>query len=445
MNKEEILKKLEEEDIKMVRFLYIDNEGLIRGYMAKRQEMKSDLESGHSITVAMPFFTAFDLLVPDSKFGAVGEFRIVPDMDTFKILPYAEKNAALICDIKSPDLKPLNICARTKLKEILNKVDYEVFASIENELYFVLKKENGEIVPFEDSLCFSTKGMNINNKIVLEIVDALEKQGIELEKYYPEYGPGQQEFVLKYRPALQAADNQIYFRETVRAITQKYGIIASFMPKPFNDKAGSGAHINLSCWKNGKNLFYDKNDQFGLSKFAYNFIAGVLKHIRALCAFTTPTITSYKRLLPGHWSSAFGCYGYDNREAAIRIPSTQFGNWEKTARIEYKPADCSSNPYLAIAAIIAAGNDGVVNGFDPGPAIMSDPGLLSEEERQKRGIQRLPQTLAEALDALDKDEYMREFFSNEMVDEYIKMKKNDWFEFMHFVTDWEVKKYLDIF
>jgi len=443
--KEEVLQSLKENNIKYVRFLYVDNDNVIRGYMGNAKSMDKDLDSGFSVSKAMPFFTAFDHLVPDTNFSYFGELRIVPDLDTFRILPYAERTAAVICDFKTVDLKPSNVCARTKLKEILKQSEYEVYVGIENEFYFLTKDAEGKYIPADSCLCFATTGMNQWNELVLELTEVLEEQGIEVEKYYPEYGPGQQEIVFKCDKALKTADNQIIFRETVRAIGNKYGVTPCFMPKPFNNLAGSGAHLNISLWKDGKNVFFAKEDKFGLSQKAYHFIGGILKHIRQICAFTASTITSYKRLIPHSWASAFGCYGMDNREAAIRIPSTQYSNEEKTARIEFKPIDPACNPYLALAAVIAAGLDGIHNKLDPGKPLEVDPGYLSKEERESLGIKPFPRNLFEALQELDKSEFFRNLFGNEMVDEYIKMKMHDWNEYMLHVTDWERERYVDIF
>lgn len=443
--KDEVLKAIKENDIRFVRFYYIDNDNVIRGYMGNSKSMDKDLESGFSIAKAMPFFTAFDHLVPDSNFTYCGELRFVPDLDTFRILPYAEKTAGVICDFKTIDMKPSNVCARTKLKQVLQKTDFEVYLGIENEFYFLKRDENGKYIPADKSLCYSTTGMHIWNDLVLELTEYLEKQGIEVEKYYPEYGQGQQEVVIKYDKALKTADNQILFRETIRAVAAKYGLVACFMPKPFNNLAGSGAHLNISLWKDGKNTFYNKDDKLKLSREGYYFIGGILKHIRPLCAFTASTITSYKRLAPFRWASSYGCYGMDNREAAIRISSSQYKNEEKTTRIEFKPIDPACNPYLAFSAVIAAGLDGIHNQIDPGKPIEIDPGYLSEEERKSLGIKPYPRNLFEALKELEKSSFFRNVFGDELIDEYVKMKIHDWNEYMMYVTDWELEKYGDIF
>lgn len=442
--KQEVLRLIEENNIKFVRFYYIDNDNVIRGYMGNAKTMDKDLESGFSIAKAMPYFTAFDHLVPESNFTYCGELRFVPDLDTFRILPYAEKTAGVICDFKTIDMKPSNACARTKLKNVLSESEYDIYVGMENEFYFLKKDANGKYLPADNCLCYSTAGMHLWHDLVLELSEHLEKQGIQLEKYYPEYGPGQQEVVFKYDKALKTADNSILFRETVRAVAAKYGLTPCFMPKPFNNLAGSGAHMNISLWKDGRNIFYNKDDRFGLSKEAYHFIGGVLKHIRSVLAFTASTITSYKRLAPHNWASSYGCYGMDNREAAIRISSSQYKNEEKTTRLEFKPIDPACNPYLAYAAVIAAGLDGIRNEVDPGKPIEIDPGYLSAKERESLGIKPYPRNLFEAMKELEKSTFFRKVFGDEMIDEYIKMKLHDWNEYMMYVTDWELQKYGDI-
>ena len=275
-----------------------------------------------------------------------------------------------------------------------------------------------------------------------EIISALEVQGIVVEKYHPEYGAGQHEIVIKYNEALKMCDEEFMFRETVRGICNKHGILTSFMPKPFQDQAGSGMHMHISLWKDGKNLLFDDNDEYKLSNLGKYFVGGILKHIKALCAFTAPTVNSYKRLVPHSWASAFTCYGFDNREAPIRVISGQKGNEEKSYNIEFKPIDGTCNPYLAAAVILAAGMDGVKNEIEPGKPVLSDPLSLSHEEQAKRGISRLPETLGQAIEEFEKDEFFKKMFTRDMYEEYIKLKRFQWTEYINYVSDWEFNKYV---
>jgi len=445
MNRIEILELMEKEKVEFVRFLYVDNDGLIRGYVSPKKSVLSDLASGHAYTKAMPFFSALDTVVPDSRFGCVGEFRAVPDLETFRLAPYVAKTATVICDFKTIDHEPAGVCGRLALKKFLNESSYQFKASFENEFYFALEDGHGNLRPFDRSLCFATLGMNSTAAIIAEIMEALEVQGIEVEKYYPEYGPGQQEIVCKYDSALKAADNQVLFRETVRGIAEKFGVTASFMPKPFQNLAGSGGHIHISIWDDGKNLFYDEASPHKLSDLAHHFIGGILDHLPAICAFTAAIVTSYKRLIPHNWASCTNTWGFDNREAAVRVCSGQFGRERETVNIEIKAADSANNPYLSLLAIIAAGIDGIKRGLSPGEPQFADPLTLSAEEQKKFNIRRLPRTLGEAMEALKRDYLYREILGELLWDEYIKLKEFNWSQYNNQVTPWEIARYAKIF
>ena len=393
MTKEEILEQVRKQNIELIRFVYIDNDGVIRGYDTTADRLEGDLTLGHPFAIAMPFFSVLDDLPPGTRFGCVGEITGLPDVNTFRVLPYTSNSAMMICDfVGKADHEPTGLCGRSLLKEFLSRMDFEVRAAIENEFYLLKRDDAGNLIPFDDSLCFATKGMNQQHEVILDIIRALKSQGFIVEKYYPEYGKGQVEIVYKYGDALQTADNQVIFRETCRGVAQEHGLVASFMPKPFQQLAGSGAHMHFSLWKDGKNLFFDGSAEKGLSEMALHFIGGILKHIKALCAFTASTVNSYKRLVPHSWASAYTCWGFDNREAAVRAITGMKGFEEKSSHIELKPVDGACNPYLAILATLAAGMDGVKHRIEPGASVNMDPHDMPAEERQGRGIERLPES-----------------------------------------------------
>jgi glutamine synthetase len=446
MTKKEVLSIVSENNIELIRFVYIDNEGVIRSYISTAQALESDLDSGHPFAIAMPFFSVLDDLTPETRFGCVGEILGIPDVDSFRILPYVSDSAMMICDfVNKNDRSASTLCSRTLLKNFLSTLDFEVKAAFENEFYFLKRDEFGRLIPFDDSLCFATKGMNEQHDIVLDIIRALRNQGLVVEKYYPEYGRGQVEIVYRYGDALKSADNQVFFRETCRGVCLNHGIIASFMPKPFPQLAGSGAHMHFSLWQSGTNLFYDPASEKGLSEFGRHFIGGILKHLKALCAFTAPTVNSYKRLLPHNWASAYTCWGYDNREAAVRVITGMKGSEEKAFNIEYKPADAAGNPYLAILTVLAAGIDGVNNHIEPGDAVAGDPHDLSTGEKTARGIERMPETLGEAANALAADSFFAELLNNVFIEEYLAMKRFAWTTYIQQVSDWELEKYAETF
>jgi len=287
--------------------------------------------------------------------------------------------------------------------------------------------------------------MNTANDYAIEIKHALAAQGITVEHYYPEYGPGQQELTVKYDEAIRAADNQIFFRETARALAEKKGLVASFMPKIYSELPGSGVHIHVSVWKDDRNLLFDPNDKNGFSRLGYNFLGGILKHMEALLAFIAPTVNSYKRLLPHRWASAYVCYGFHNREAACRIPLPIHPMRERTTNIEIKPADGTGNPYLSLGSIIAAGMDGINNQIDPGEPLSEDPGSMTEKEREALGIRRYPENLLDAVRALKKDSFFRDVWGDFLIDEYIAIKRFEWNTYHNRVSQWERDTYAQNF
>ena len=204
--------------------------------------------------------------------------------------------------------------------------------------------------------------------------------------YYPELGHGQHELPIVHAPVLRAADNQIWLRETVRNVAQKHGVLASLAPKPLPEQPGNSAHIHWSVWDSeGKsNLLYDPTDDYGLSKIGYHFVAGVLAHLPGLLALTAPSYNSYRRLQPHFWSSAFTCWGPDNREASVRIASGLWGREPESFNLEFKPSDPSNNPYLALGGLIAAALDGAARELDPGQVTLIDPANYSAKEQAAR-------------------------------------------------------------
>jgi len=299
-------------------------------------------------------------------------------------------------------------------------------ATFENE--FTLARRDGErYVPIDRSPCFSTIGMDSATPVMIDVIDALIAQGVYPEQYYAELGPGQQELPVRFTDALRAADNQVTMRDTVRGVALTYGLLASFAPKPFPDEAGNGSHIHFSLWriKDGKNHFHDPRGRHGLSDAGRAFIGGVLAHLPALVALTAPSVNSYRRLQPRFWSSAYTAWGPDNREAAVRVPSTRRGLEMESTNLELKPCDPSSNPYLALGGLLAAGLDGMARTVDPGEPTLVDPDTLSDAERARRGIRRLPTSLGEALDALERDEMLRASLGEMLGKEYLTVKRSE--------------------
>jgi glutamine synthetase len=428
MDRHTLLLQARQAGVKLVRFLYCGNDGLIRGKAAAVEALDAALEAGIGLTVAMQSFTMLDRLVPEGSFGPVGEIRLVPDLDTFALLPYAPKSARVLVDMLQLDRTPWPICPRSFLKRMIAEAaahGLRVVAAFENEFYLARVDNEGRFMPFDRSNCFSAVGMDSANPVIIDIVEALEKQGISVQQYYPELGPGQQEISVQHTDALRAADQQLVMRETVRGVAAGHGVYASFAPKPFPDQAGSGCHIHFSLWDtaSGQNVLHDPSGPYGISPLGYQAIGGVLAHLRGLVALTAPTVNSYRRLQPRFWSSAYGCYGPDNREAALRIPSVFWGHEAASTNFELKPCDPSCNPYLALGALIAACLDGITHGLKPPEAMTVDPATLSEEERERMGAARLPLALDEALAALEEDKVLTAALGAPLAHEYLLVKR----------------------
>jgi glutamine synthetase len=297
--------------------------------------------------------------------------------------------------------------------------------SFENE-FSLATRVDGAYVPIDSALCFSTIGMTASQDYVDELAAALDAQGIPLEQYYAELGHGQQEISTPHAPALRAADEQLFVRETIRGVAARQGLVASLAPKPWPENAGNGGHVHFSLWEGDRNRFYDGSREDGLSDLARRFIAGVLAHLRGLCGLTAPSFNSYHRIVPQYWAGAFTVWGYDNREAPVRVASSFRGAEEASTNAELKACDASCNPYLAIGGLIAAGLDGIERELDPPAPVQVDPATIAEDERARRGIDRLPATQAEALDALAADELLVGALGPVLAESYLAVRRSEW-------------------
>jgi len=433
MNARDVVQQARTNNLRLVRFLYCDNGGIIRGKATHASKLASRMREGIGQTLAMQAFTGVEGLASVEGMGPVGEFRLIPDPQTFAILPYVPNAGSMMCDMIRLDGQPWEACPRTFLKRMIARyAEYgmRAAAAIEHEFYLA-RNENGTYVPADHSLCYSSVGLDDQAEVIDAILAALELEGLTIELFHSELGPAQQELSIAHADALRAADNVCLVRETARGVARTFNLVASFAPKPFLDQAGSGAHIHLSIWgtegsqHSSKNLFYDANERGGLSQLGKYFIGGVLRHIRGLVAITCGSPNSYRRLLPHYWSSAYSAYGFDNREGAIRIPSVFWGREAESINLELKCSDHSGNPYLAMGALLAAGLDGINNKIDPGTPEEIDPGNYSDEERERRGIRRLPTSLDEALDELQNDRVLMEALGSLLATSYIAVKRNE--------------------
>src|ERR1700733_7247753 len=368
----EVSQRAREENVSLVRFLYADHGGIIRGKAAATARLAERIESGIGHTLAMMAMSMMDELQPVEGMGPVGEVRLKPDPNTFVTLPYAFGAAAMLADQVNPDGTPWDGCARTFLKQAIADLaaeGYELQASFEPE-FTLGRREGAELIPVDESLCYSATGFHLAHDYIIDLVAALNKQGLEVEHYYPELGHGQQEVPVRHATALRAADNHVLLRETVRAVAIRQGLWASFAPKPLPDQAGNGAHLHASLW-----------------------------------------------------AGAFGCWGPDNREAAVRLcsPIGAAGS----VNLELKPSDSTGNPYLALGGFLYEGIDGIRRSLDPGEPLLVDPATLSSSERTRLSVVRLPASLSEALAALEADSLLMSALGPLRSTAYLAVKRSE--------------------
>jgi glutamine synthetase len=427
---QDVAKHADEADLRLVRFLWCGNDGTVRAKATAVAKLKERIRTGIGLTVAMQAMNGLDQLQPVEGMGPVGEIRLVPDEDTFRVLPYAPHTGAMLVDHVTLDGQPAPQCPRSFLKRMADRLAERgavLEVSFENEFSLATPVDGG-FAPVDSSLCFSTIGMTASQAYVDALVDALARQEIELEQYYAELGHGQQEISTAHAPALRAADDQILVRETIRGVAAQHELVASLAPKPWPEGAGNGCHMHFSLWDaDGRtNRFHDASREDRLSDEARSFVAGLLEHLSPLCGLTAPSFNSYHRIVPQYWAGAFTCWGHDNREAPLRVPSVFWGFEEASTNVELKAADASCNPYLAIGGLIAAGLDGLERGLEPPAPVEVDPATIPEAERAERGILRLPSTQEEALDALETDDVLTGALGPVLARSYLAVRRSEW-------------------
>lgn len=410
---EDIHASLRAEGVQFVRILWCDNANVIRAKAAHLGCSGGWIENGVGITAAAQGMPAtMDAPVPETGLGPVGEVRLIPDWDTFRLLPWARGHGAVLGDMVVGG-QPWPYCPRDFLRRQVAELERQGLtaqASFENEFYLL----NPDGSPTERSLFAQATSLDRHRDLVDELADALVRQEIPVEQWYAESGPGQHELSVLYTHPLRAADQQVLFRQTVHAVALRHGLKASFLPKIFADSAGSGCHLHLSLWREGRNVTPE----------ARSFMAGILHHLPALMALTTPSSNSYRRLLPHCWSGAFACWGVDNREAALRVPSGPDGG--EPTNFELKTSDASANPYLALGGVLAAGLDGLAQERQLPDPVPIDPGVYTEQERISRGIQRLPASLGEAVEALAGNDVLQRALGPELARAVLGVRRAEW-------------------
>lgn len=382
------------------------------------------------------------------------EVAAVPDPGSMTILPWQPEVAWFASDLHLHG-RPFEACSRTILRRQCSAaaaMGYRFNLGIETEFFVLRRDAQGSLVPYSDrdvldKPAYDVRGLLDNLPWLDELVSAMNTLGWGVYSFDHEDGPGQFETDFDYADALTMADRLTFFKLMAKEIAHRHGLIASFMPKPFADRTGSGAHYNMSLAdpETGANLFATEDRAPGqITALARQFIAGVLRHAAAICAVIAPTVNSYKRLVAQGsmsgftWAPVFICYGNNNRTNMLRIPSAG-------GRVECRAADISCNPYLGAAMVLAAGLEGIREGLDPGDPNLVNAYTLSPEERARRGLKTLPRTLAEAIEAFVDDPLSRTVFGDAMFDAYVAYKREEWESFHCAVSPWEQARYLNFF
>lgn len=381
---------------------------------------------------------------------AESDMLLHPDLDTFAMIPWDTDapTARVICNVYTPQGEPFAGDPRYVLKRALDearKLGYEYYTGPELEFFLFKPHANGELTPLvpHDQAGYFDANTDLAHGIRRQMVTALQTQGITVEALHHEVAIGQHEIDIKYDKALRTADNAITLRQTLKAIAQRNGLHATFMPKPIAGINGSGMHTHQSLWSNGTNVFADTSDSYGLSVVAKQFIAGQLKHARGLSAIIAPLVNSYKRLVPGYEAPVYLSWARTNRSALIRVPKVSPSRVATASRIELRCPDPSANPYLAFAAILMAGLDGIKNNL-PVPAAREED-LYHLDAVQRSEMVSMPGSLGEAIEEMKQSDLMRITLGDHLYHQYIEAKRQAWDEYRMYVSEWELDRYLTVY
>ncbi len=438
---QEVLDAIETENVDFVRLQFTDITGTVKNVSIPAHQVEKAFEEG--IWFDGSSIEGF-VRIQES------DMRLEPDPSTFAVLPWRSDgdsaSARLICDVVNTDGTPFDGGPRQVLKRVLARADemgYSVSIGPEPEFFLFDKDEEGKAttIPHDSGGYFDLAPKDMASDVRRDIIFTLEKMGFEIEASHHEVADGQHEINFKYEDALAAADNIATFRAVVRAVAEQNDIHATFMPKPISEINGSGMHSHISLFDEDGNAFDDPDDEFNLSETAYQFMGGILNHAEAFTAVTNPTINSYKRLVPGYEAPVYVAWSDTNRSALIRVPDAAGAS----SRFEIRSPDPSCNPYLALAAVISAGLEGIENDADPGEPVREDIYEFDDAKREEYGITMLPGSLDEAVDALEADDVVTEGLGEHVTEKFVEAKRADYADYRVAVSEWEKEKYLEKF
>lgn len=436
--KQDIINLVKENGVKFIRLQFTDMLGSLKNVAITDKQLEKALNNecmfdGSSI----------------KGFSRIEEsdMNLRPNLDSFVIFPWRPqqgKVARLICDVYRPDGTPFEGDPRYVLKRVIAEAEelgYTMHVGPECEFFLFETDGNGDATTKTQDKAgyFDLAPTDLGENVRRDMTLALEDMGFEIEASHHEVAEGQNEIDFKFGDALTTADKIMTFKLVVKSIAQRYGLFASFMPKPIFGINGSGMHINMSLFKDGKNIFVNEKDKNGLSKVAYNFIAGLLKNIKGIAAVTNPLVNSYKRLVPGYEAPVYMAWSCKNRTSLIRVPASRGSG----TRIELRCPDPSANPYLVLACLLKAGLEGIKENLQPPAEIEANIFKMSDEERKSQGIDNLPNNLYEAINYMKESEIVKEALGEHIFNNYIEAKYDEWDDYRVHVHDWEINNYLN--
>jgi glutamine synthetase len=435
----QVLTRTKKEKIKFVDLWFSDILGSVKSVTIPVSQLNKALKDGI-------WFDGSSV----EGFGRIFEsdMYLKPDPQTYAVIPWGEeKTARFICDVYAPDHKPAPVGPRSTLKKNLNLLKKKgLECRVGAELEFYLFRRDGEKVLAlpNDRVGYFDVGSDLALQTIKEMCRRLADFGIQVESGHHEVGAGQHEIDLLYANALILADNILTARMVIKKVAEENGLYATFMPKPIFGTAGNGMHIHQSIYKGKKNLFYNPKDSYRLSKLAYNYLAGVLKHMREISAITSPLVNSYKRLVSGFEAPVYICWGRMNRSALVRVPRISKNKFEST-RLELRSCDPSANPYLVFACVIRAGFEGVNKNLKPPKPVEENVYKIKSDVLKDKGIGLLPRSLWEALEYYYKSKLAKKALGEILFQRYYEIKLREWDEYSIQVSKWEHDKYLELY
>ncbi len=438
-DRQAVLGRIQDEGVEFLLLWFTDLEGHLKSFAVTPAEIENALDDGMGFDGSS--ITGFNA-IEESDMVAI------PDPRTFQLMPWREgetKVARMICDIVTPNGEPYEGDPRHVLRRALERMEsmgFDTF-NVGPELEYFLFKDDQGTETLDEGGYFAMTALDAAWELRNETISALESMGIPIEYVHHEVGPSQHEIDMRYASALDMADHTITYRLVVKEIAKKSGYHATFMPKPLFGENGSGMHTHQSLFKDGRNAFYDADDQYFLSDVGKAFIAGQLKHAREISSVFAQWVNSYKRLVPGFEAPVYCAWSRRNRSALVRVPLYHPGK-EQATRMELRCPDPACNPYLTFAALLQAGLEGIERGYELPEPMEKNLYHLSPDERRRLGIEQLPETLGEAIELTAESELVLRTLGEHIFNRYIEIKRQEWEDYRVQVTPWELDRYLSI-